>query len=91
MTDPFTILLTGDILMAVISVFTNVMDYWFYALILLGFEILVYLKTENITMVAVIGIISIATMSALIPTAGMSFAIIAFFIITAAVFWKIFH
>ena len=91
MADPFTILLTGDLLTAVLTVFTNVMEFWFYAVMILGFEVLLYLKTENITMVAVTSAILIAVMTSLIPTAGVSFAIIVFFMVGAAILWKVFH
>lgn len=91
MADPWTLLLTGDFISALLSVFTNVMGFWFYALMLFAFEILVYLKTENVTMVVITSIIITIAMSALIPAQAASFAYIAVALIIATILWKAFH
>lgn len=91
MADPWVLLLNGQFIDAIISVFTNSMGFWFYALILFAFEILVYLKTESPTMVATTGILISIAMTALFPVEAVSFAFIAIALLMAAILWKIFH
>jgi uncharacterized membrane protein len=56
-----------------------------------AFEIVVYLKTQNITMVAVTGIIIMSVMSALMPASAIQFGILAIILTFAAILWKVFH
>lgn len=91
MADPWILLLNGQFVDAILAIFTNSMGFWFFALVLFAFEILVYLKTESPTMVAVTGIIISIAMTALMPTEAMSFAYVAIALLIAAILWKIFH
>ncbi len=91
MADPWILLLNGQFVDAILAIFTNTMGFWFYALVLFAFEILVWLKTESPTMVAITGIIISSAMSILLPTEAVSFAYIAVGLLIAAILWKIFH
>jgi len=59
--------LSGKYLEGVTYVFTGLIDYWFYALMLLLTLIIVYNKTQDVGSVAVVGIIIGAIMRAFLP------------------------
>ena len=87
MADCLTLLLTGNILTGITCTWTNVIGLWFYAIMLMTLEIVVFIKTDNITGPALlgvtVGILMIATLPtamAIIPTIilGVNLAVVAY-------------
>ncbi len=79
MADCFAILLQGDLIGATICPFTNVMYYWFYAIVFAGIMIPVYIRTQDTLPLFTGGLILFAGMTTLLPPEVHS--ILYFFII----------
>ena len=86
----YSVLLTGDLLSAIVCPFTNVMNYWFYAVMMLIALTGMYFKSQNATFVAVMGIISGITMATLLPPEAHWFAYVMVTIATAGILYKVF-
>lgn len=88
MADPITLIGTGDIAGAAIAVFTNVIGLWVWiigALIIMG---AIYIKTQDITMPSILGIILFASMIALFPPEGGNIAALFLILSVAAALSK---
>jgi len=66
----------GDWLGVVDAVYTDLIGAWFYAFILLLTHTMIYLKTRDIGVVTVIGIISSAVMLAVLPAPAQTVAFV---------------
>jgi len=67
MVDCFTLLLNGDILNAAVCPFTSIPYFggFFYMLLILALEMAIYIKTEDIMMPSILGILLAASSFAL--------------------------
>jgi len=90
MADPITLIGTGNILGAATAVYTNVIGQWAFmigALIIMG---AIYLKTQNVTMPSILGIILFGSMVALFPPEGGNIALLFLILSVAAALSKAF-
>ena len=67
MVDCFALLLAGDILNAAVCPFLNVEHFggFFYMLLILALEMAIYIKTEDVMMPSILGVILAASTFAL--------------------------
>ena len=86
----YSVLLTGDLLNAIVCPFTNVMGYWFYAVMMLIALAGIYFKSQNVTLVALMGIMSGTTMAMLFPPETHQFAYVMVAIAMAGILYKVF-
>lgn len=72
MPDCMSLLFAGDIANAAVCPFINTMGIFFYGVIIFAILAGIYFKTQNVTMVAVIGIVtfSVFNNSGLMPPEG---------------------
>jgi len=67
MADCLTLLLQGDILTGITCPFTNVIGLYFYAIMIMTFEVVLILKYDEISVPATVGIFYGFLMLALLP------------------------
>lgn len=63
MPTPFEVLVTGDILAAVLQVYTDVLGFWVYVIGLMALLAGIYYKSKNITAVSVVGLLVATALS----------------------------
>ena len=82
---------TGDIFGAVLGSYTNVMGYWFYAIVMMMGMSMIYIKTQNFGTVTVTGMIISAAAIPFMPTdtLGLIFVFLALGI--TFVMYRAFH
>jgi len=54
MVNSFDLLISGEIIQSIISIYTNIIGGWFYLLIGLGLIVAVYIKTDSIEVTAIL-------------------------------------
>jgi len=57
----------GKIIEAVLAVFTTPLGMWFYVIMIFLLEIMIYMKTQDVTLPAIVGLIIAATSLAFLP------------------------
>lgn len=69
----YDILLTGDVLGAVVDLYTNIMGFWFYAFGVFVILTMVYFKSKNLSIVAIVGLMmsAVLTRYGLLPPEGV--------------------
>lgn len=67
-TELFTLLLQGSIIEAVISVYTSVMGNWFWTLLYLVGFIMIYFKSKDFIVTALIGLVMLPLILPLLPS-----------------------
>lgn len=89
--DPWTLMQSGDIVGAIISTFTNVMGGWFYAAILFSIVAMIYVKTQDISITALIMLICGVGMSALLADVSVVYTTIGVLtvVIVGAILYKL--
>lgn len=77
----FDVLLTGDILGAVVGAYTDLIGFWFYVIGLIIIEVMVYYRTTSLPTVSIIGLLAGSAMvtTGLFPAeaAGVVYIILA--------------
>ncbi len=86
----YSILMTGDLINGITCVYTSVLGYWFYAIMMLVAITGMYFKSHNVTFVAVMGIISGFTMASLFPPEIHQFGYVMVALALTGVFYKVF-
>lgn len=89
MTELFTTLMAGNIIEAILGAYTGVMGQWFMIIILfLGFT-MVYIKTENIGTLGIMGIVILPLIiTTIIPDRFTSIILIIMALSIVAILWK---
>jgi len=67
--DCLALLLTGSILTGITCTWTNVIGLWFYALMLMVLEVVIYIKTESVVGPAMLGVVLGVLMVGTLPPA----------------------
>ncbi|RLJ01798.1 MAG: hypothetical protein DRP10_03165 [Candidatus Aenigmatarchaeota archaeon] len=90
MTELFSLLMEGKIIQAIFGVYTGVMGSWFIVLLLLlGFS-MVYIKTQNASLLAVLGLmLGVTALFSVVPTQFHNFIFIIMALCTVAILWKL--
>lgn len=88
MADCLTLLLQGSVLTGLTCTWTNIIGFWFYALVLAAFEVSIAIKFENITAPAVIGLFISILMINYFPPEVKLLPILIFIINAAAIIYK---
>ena len=91
MADCLTLLLTGDILTGITCTWTNVIGLWFFAIMLMTLEVVLFIKTDNITGPALLGVMVGLLMIATLPTAMALIPITIISVNFAVVAYKLFR
>ena len=91
MADCLTLLLTGSILTGITCTWTNVIGLWFYAIMLMTLEIVLFLKTDNVTGPAILGVMVGILMIASLPTAVTLIPVTILTVNFAVVAYKLFR
>jgi hypothetical protein len=70
--NSWLLLSSGDFIGAIISVYTNVVGNWFFAIILFALLGMVYIRTNNIGITGILTVVTVVSLSAmnadLLPT-----------------------
>ena len=90
MVEPYTLITSGQFLNAILSVYTNVMGSWVYALVLFFGFTLIYLKTQNIGTVAVVAMLIGGTILTTMPPEVHNLAYFLLVLGLAAIMYKAF-
>lgn len=91
MTELFTMLVSGNILQAIIESYTGIMGDWFWVLYLgLGF-IMIYLKNKDFVSTALIALAIFPAISPLILPDAFRFFYLFFAIAISVVIYKVMH
>jgi len=83
-------LLKGDLIGFIIALYTSVMGEVFFAFILLGISVPLYIRTQSLAYVTVVWIILGALLEAIIPTTGLSLGKILMVLGVAAILYQLF-
>ncbi len=74
--DCFDLLTSGEILTGITCTWTNILpDGWFYAIMLFAFEIMLFIKLDNMVAPAIMGVFLSVLMIALLPPSTMTVVI----------------
>jgi len=95
MLDPLAVpgydkLMQGDVLGAVLDPYIITMGFWFYALMLGSMLIGIYLKTGQLVLPVVMGLLALGVVISFMPPEVAGVAYIASSVAIAAVMYKVF-
>ncbi len=96
MASPASLLYAGDYVAAFLASYTNIFGMYFYALMVMVIVTVTYIKTQNVTMPAIILTICGTTFSVIFPTGGaggIEFLTISYVMLAigvAAILYKLF-
>jgi len=92
MADPWTLLIAGDLIGAVLASYTNIIGYYFYGLIIFIGMVILYMKTQNYGVVGVTGLLVAGSILAYMPpevhNLGILFLIFSLAIVIYRVFFR---
>ena len=92
MTDPWSLLIAGDIMGAILTSYTNIIGYYFYGLIIFIGMIILYLKTQNYGLIGVVGLLIAGSILTYMPPEaymlGILFLIFSLTIVVFRVFFR---
>ena len=91
MADCLTLLLTGNILTGITCTWTNVIGLWFYAIMLMTLEVVLFIKTDNIIGPAMLGVMVGILMIAILPPVMAIIPTIILGVNLAVVMYKLFR
>ena len=80
MVDCMLLLLTGDVITGLTCTWTNLIDIYFYALVIAVFEIFIVVKYDNILAASLFGMVNGLLMIGLLPTAIWSLPVFIFLV-----------
>lgn len=91
MADCLALILQGDILNGITCTWTNVIGQWFYVIMLLAFQITLYIKYENTNAPAVLGAFTGLLMLSLLPAEAWSISLGVLIFNIAIILYSVYH
>lgn len=88
--DPWTLLASGNLLGAVIAPFTNILNGWFFGIILFVLAGFIYLRTQDLSITTFVSMVVATGMTALVPDAVWPVLAIVTVLMVAIVMQKLF-
>jgi predicted branched-subunit amino acid permease len=84
-------LMSGDIVGASISSYTNIMGVWFYLIFLFMTMLMVYMRTQNYVTTALLGIIISGAVLPLMPSSASTIIVVMMCLGSTIILYRAFH